>query len=180
MLSKPISLSTPRNGGTRNAANPWTNIEYQEILRTGNLSRKQWKLPKKSSLTPRFKKLPTRVKALGNLWAGLINANYLLLRLLSTIISCVLLSTVFGMFSTPYSILLFINKSTFKSLTRLVINHYSFGYYSPKKNSSVQSETTITCPLQDWISYHGTISSLFSNMMNALWILSISWTLAST
>jgi len=41
MLSEPISLSTPRNGGTRNAANPWTNIRYQEISRTGNLSRKQ-------------------------------------------------------------------------------------------------------------------------------------------
>ena len=65
------------------------------------------------------------------------------------IISYVLLLTVFGTLSTSHSILLFIDKSTLMSLTRLVINHLLFGHHSPKKNSSMQSATVITCPLQD-------------------------------
>jgi len=47
----------------RNAASPWTNIEHQEISKTGNLLRKVLKEP--SSIL-RFKRSPTRVEALGN------------------------------------------------------------------------------------------------------------------
>jgi len=66
MLSEPILQNIPRNGGVRNAASPWTNIGCQEILKTGNLSRKWSRAPKEPSLTSRFKRSPIRVKALGN------------------------------------------------------------------------------------------------------------------
>ena len=78
-----------------------------------NLSRKWSGAPKEPSLISRFKRLPTRVKALGNSWTGSTNANYLLLKLPSTIISYALLLTVFGILSTLHSILLFIDKSPF-------------------------------------------------------------------
>ena len=56
----------PRSGGTKTVIKLSINTECQETLRIGSHSKEQSNPPKDHFLTPRSRKLPTRVVDLGN------------------------------------------------------------------------------------------------------------------
>ena len=98
------SQSIPRVGGMKSVDVRWTSIEWQEIWKTGKGSRAQLKLQSDLSLIPKFKKLLTKNKNLGNSWARLTSTSCLLLRPSNTMINNVSTSMTCETHFIPLSI----------------------------------------------------------------------------
>ena len=63
-------LNIPSSGNQIRAVELSTLTEHQEVVKTGNYSKRQLRMPSKFSSMIRFKKLQIKVEALGNWWTG--------------------------------------------------------------------------------------------------------------
>ena len=166
MLNEFKSPNIQKAGGMRIAIVLWLVIRCQEVWRIGKSLKELSSWPSKLSSILKFKKLQTRNRDLGSLWAGSTNTSYQPSSQLNMMINNVLKLRIYGMLSIPYSTRHSIVKSMSMSWTKLMTNLYHSGPYFQKKSSDLPSLSAIIRLLLALTNCHGVIWNVFSKRID--------------